>query len=136
MSLFPRISAYISSHRHLQEWAKFTKSRTARHKLAKFLKEHGDLLPEHYKVSNPLEATPPPQGRSREASGNRLSNGSSAGARERDQTVWLAVEGDDGPGLLAELAQIIDKHGHDVKARACPAVQSFPLAGNAAGAVN
>ena len=33
----------------------------------------------------------------------------------RGETVWLDVEGDDGPSLLAELAQIIDKHGHAVK---------------------
>ncbi len=96
----------------MQEWAKFTKSRTARHKLAKFLKEHYDLLPEHYKS---ISAGDLSAGKAREADDRAVGGPKLTAPKDRGQTVWLAVEGDDGPGLLAEMAQIIDKHGHDVK---------------------
>ena len=36
---------------------------------------------------------------------------------QAEPTVWLVIEGVEGPGLLAEMAQIIAKHGHDVKVR-------------------
>lgn len=102
----------------LQEWARFTKSRTARHKLAKFLREHGHLLPEHYRALS-FADNPSPSGRGKEGIDDRLSNGKAGTSKDKGQTVWLSVEGDVGPGLLAELAQIIDKHGHDVKVGPC-----------------
>ena len=98
-------------HRHLcnpeQEWAKFAKSKTARHKLAKFLKEHAHLLPDHLKM--------PPAGLS-----DRAVDGRAAPAGG-ECTMWLDVEGIEGPGLLAELARIIAKHGHNVQVGALPA---------------
>lgn len=103
--------------RVLQEWSKFTKSRTARHKLAKFLKEHHDLLPEHYRALPTADLS---AGRGRESEERLVVSSKLSPSKDRGQTVWLAVEGDDGPGLLAEMAQIIDKHGHDVKVYTCP----------------
>lgn len=105
--------------RSLQEWAKFTKSKTARHKLAKFLKEHHDLLPEHYKA---LPAGDLSSGKAREFDERPVAGSKLSPSKDRGQTVWLAVEGEDGPGLLAEMAQIIDKHGHDVKVEIVPYV--------------
>lgn len=99
-----------------QEWARFTKSRTARHKLAKFLKEHGHLLPDHYRppVSAEVLAGDLSNGQTRASDDCSTSSGSS-NTKESNETVWLDVEGDDGPGSLAKLAQIIDRHGHNVK---------------------
>ena len=37
--------------------------------------------------------------------------------------MWLDVEGIEGPGLLAELARIIAKHGHNVQVGSLPADQ-------------
>lgn len=86
----------------LQEWSKFVKSKTARHKLAKFLRDNVRLLPEHLRI--PAAKFPEEEA------------GVTAAAAP-ESTFWLDVEGDEAPGVLAELARIIAKHGHDVKVR-------------------
>lgn len=98
-----RIAEQTFSGDASQEWAKFAKSKTARHKLAKFLKDNARLLPDHLKAESPLGLMDGP--------------GSESDAEEQlaPRIAWLDVEGEEGPSLLAELAQIIAKHGHDVK---------------------
>ncbi|BDA49388.1 probable GTP diphosphokinase RSH1, chloroplastic [Coccomyxa sp. Obi] len=100
-----------SIERH-QEWIAYAQTKTARHKLAKFLKDHADLL----------DSGTPPDMTSREASSglqqaSEASTSSWAAAKEEaeSQVLNLTIECTDRPGLLAEIAQIIADFGHNIK---------------------
>ncbi|EIE19013.1 hypothetical protein COCSUDRAFT_31311 [Coccomyxa subellipsoidea C-169] len=99
-----------SIERH-QEWIAYAQTRTARHKLAKFLKDHADLV----------DSSPPPDVAFREASGTMQQEATSSsrqaatGREGGAQVLNLTIECSDRPGLLAEIAQIIADYGHNIK---------------------
>ncbi|CAL5224551.1 g7251 [Coccomyxa viridis] len=87
-----------------QEWSAYAQTKTARHKLTKFLKDHGHLL-------EPDSA----QSDSSSASEAASLNGASSATFNDTQTLNLTIECLDRPGLLAEIAQTIASYGHNIK---------------------
>ena len=98
-----------------QAWLKYAQTKTARHKLAKFLREHAHLLPVPPPLRAPPAQPPPAVERSRGASGPQ----EAAGEAELPggQVTWLVVQCSDRPGLLADIALAIADHSHNIKAR-------------------
>ncbi len=94
----------------MQDWAQFAMTRTARHKLLKYLKDN----PEQPREPPPPQApsAAPPADLSTVAGAGSSMTSSSTGDVE---ATWLVVECNDRPGLLCEVAQIIASHGHDIK---------------------
>lgn len=100
------------SVRFVQEWAQFAMTRTARHKLLKFLKDN----PEKPREPSPAQAVPavaapdlaPAAG---EAAGSSMTSRSVGDV----EATWLVVECNDRPGLLCEVTQVIASHSHDIK---------------------
>ena len=101
------------------------KSKTARHKLAKYLKDNAHLLPSHLKSGSAEE------GAGEAAAEDGQKSALEAETEAAKNTFRLDVVGDDGPGLLVQLASIISKHGHDVKVGPstvlCSAWALYPL---------
>ena len=98
-----------------QTWVKYAQTKTARHKLAKFLREHTHLLPKP--APAPETAAPPPAGRG--ARGEGRGGAAGAGPVADGQMTWLVVQCSDRPGLLADIALAIAEHGHNITARSC-----------------
>ncbi len=96
-----------------QTWVKYAQTKTARHKLAKFLREHTHLLPKP--APAPETAAPPPAGRG--ARGEGRGGAAGAGPVADGQMTWLVVQCSDRPGLLADIALAIAEHGHNITAR-------------------
>lgn len=98
-----------------QAWLKYAQTKTARHKLAKFLREHAHLLP--VPPASPAPPAQPPRAPERSSSGK--GPGEAAGEAELPggQVTWLVVQCSDRPGLLADIALAIADHGHNIKAR-------------------
>ena len=94
----------------MQEWAKFIKSRTARHKLAKYLKDNWELLPEQLRKADQISGS---TSRTESLEGGQPNPAALAGLTEK--IVWLDLNGADRPSLLADVAQIMGKHGHHVR---------------------
>ncbi|KAI7836974.1 hypothetical protein COHA_009157 [Chlorella ohadii] len=90
--------------RRHQQWLDAAQTRTARHKIAKFLRQHAALA-----VSKNM--SPP-------ASSSSLPQGAGAAAADSDarQLTWLVIHCGDRPGLLAEVANVIARHGHNITA--------------------
>ena len=94
----------------MQEWAKFIKSRTARHKLAKYLKDNWELLPEQLRKADQITGS---TSRTESSEGGQPNSSAIAGLTEK--VVRLDLNGADRPSLLADVAQIMGKHGHHVR---------------------
>ncbi|PRW20358.1 GTP diphosphokinase chloroplastic isoform X1 isoform A [Chlorella sorokiniana] len=90
--------------RRHQQWLDAAQTRTARHKIAKFLRQHAALA-----VSKGM--TPP-------SSTSSLPQGVDATAADSDarQLTWLVIHCGDRPGLLAEVANVIARHDHNITA--------------------
>ncbi|PSC74447.1 Guanosine-3, 5 -bis(diphosphate) 3 -pyrophosphohydrolase [Micractinium conductrix] len=88
-----------------QQWLDAAQTRTARHKIAKFLRQHAALA-----VSKGLL---PPGDSSLAAQPGASAPGADADSR---QVTWLIIECDDRPGLLAEVANCIARHDHNISA--------------------
>ncbi|KAK9817748.1 hypothetical protein WJX72_001567 [[Myrmecia] bisecta] len=91
-----------------KEWLTFAATKSARHKLAKFLKDHAHLL------TDPTSSAPASAGGSAADSAARELDS----LRQLDgwEDSWLVVECGDRAGLLADISQIIARHGHNIKA--------------------
>ncbi|KAL4419009.1 hypothetical protein ABPG77_003655 [Micractinium sp. CCAP 211/92] len=89
-----------------QQWLDAAQTRTARHKIAKFLRQHAALA-----VSQGLH----PPGDSSFASSLAAGSGANSDADAR-QVTWLIIQCDDRPGLLAEVANCIARHDHNITA--------------------
>jgi (p)ppGpp synthase/HD superfamily hydrolase len=87
-----------------QEWTAYARTKTARHKLAKFLKDHAELLCE--------------DGAAADAPSQQQQQLGSA-SEEAPQVLNLTIQCADRPGLLAEIAQIIADYGHNIKVPCC-----------------
>uniref|UniRef100_A0A1D2ADF7 Putative GTP diphosphokinase RSH1, chloroplastic n=1 Tax=Auxenochlorella protothecoides TaxID=3075 RepID=A0A1D2ADF7_AUXPR len=85
--------------RRHQAWLSTAQTKTARHKIARFLREHA--------MPTVFQGLTPPY--SLDAS--QTSPGDGAGPRP----VWLRVQCADRPGLLAEVAGVIAKHDYNVQ---------------------
>ncbi|KAK9835971.1 hypothetical protein WJX81_002744 [Elliptochloris bilobata] len=106
---YPGPPTSLTVQRH-QAWVKYAQTKTARHKLVKFLREHADLLP--------APATAPVQApRAAERSSAAQGVGAAPGEPElpAGQVTWLVVQCCDRPGLLADIALAISDHGHNIK---------------------
>ena len=96
-----------------QTWLKYAHTKTARHKLAKFLREHAHLLP----VPTPSPAPPaqPPRAPERSSSGEGAAEAAGEAELPGGQVTWLVVQCSDRPGLLADIALAIADHSHNIK---------------------
>jgi hypothetical protein len=94
----PVNAAHIRRH---QRWLGAARTKTARHKLAKFLREHAALA-----AAQGLGAPPD------SALGRAAAGGAPGGA---PQAVWLLVRCDDRQGLLADISNVIARHAHNIR---------------------
>ncbi|KAL4853513.1 putative GTP diphosphokinase RSH1 [Chlorella vulgaris] len=96
--------------RRHQQWLDAAQTRTARHKIAKFLRQHAALA-----VS---KAMPPPSDSAEDAQQQQAAAAAAAAAANLDarQVTWLVIQCDDRPGLLAEVANVIARHQHNISA--------------------
>ena len=125
----------------MQEWAKFVKSRTARHKLAKFLKDNWSLLRQSNGRSVVADSNATDLATSNTQNSNDEMSNSSSPSRESqigtstnpeqnrqqykvpatessvNQPMQLTLEGPDRPSLLVEIAQVIGQQEHSIKVR-------------------
>jgi (p)ppGpp synthase/HD superfamily hydrolase len=91
-----------------QKWLANAKTKTARYKLAKFLREHAALAASVGLLAPGDSA----MGEAQRGGGP----GSAAGAGEgTNQAVWLLARCDDRQGLLADIANVITRHGHNIR---------------------
>jgi sulfur carrier protein ThiS len=91
-----------------QKWLASAKTKTARYKLAKFLREHAALAASVGLLAPGDSA----MGEAQRGGGP----GSAAGAGQgTDQAVWLLARCDDRQGLLADIANVITRHGHNIR---------------------
>ena len=100
----------------VQEWAQFAMTRTARHKLLKFLKDN----PEKPREPSPTQAAPAaasPDLVPVAGEGNAAGSSMTSSSVGNVEATWLVVECNDRPGLLCEVTQVIASHGHDIKVR-------------------
>jgi hypothetical protein len=93
-----------------------SQTRTARHKIAKFLRQHAALA-----VSKGMA---PPGGSAMLSSGGDAGSGtcgSTAAGTPADadarQVTWMVIQCEDRPGLLAEVANVIARHQHNITVR-------------------
>lgn len=87
-------------------------TRTARHKIAKFLRQHAALA-----VSKGM---PPPGGSAMLAPTADATSGTLGGAlgdADARQVTWMVIQCEDRPGLLAEVANVIARHQHNITVR-------------------
>ncbi|KAI3424289.1 hypothetical protein D9Q98_009844 [Chlorella vulgaris] len=96
--------------RRHQQWLDAAQTRTARHKIAKFLRQHAALA-----VSKGMS---PPSGSAEDAQQQQAPAAAAAAAANLDarQVTWLVIQCDDRPGLLAEVANVIARHQHNISA--------------------
>ena len=91
-----------------QRWLACAKTKTARIKLAKFLREHAALAASVGLLAPGDSAL----GAAQRGGGPGSAAGASTGA---DQVVWLIISCDDRQGLLAEIANVISRHNHNIR---------------------
>ncbi|GAB4816390.1 hypothetical protein N2152v2_003436 [Parachlorella kessleri] len=85
-----------------QEWYGVARTKTARHKIARFLRENSALA-----ASKGINIATPGE-----------SGGAASAAQQQaqvSQTMWLVVQCDDRQGILAEVAQIIAENQFNIK---------------------
>lgn len=99
----PTNATVIKRH---QQWLAAAKTKTARYKLAKFLREHAALA-----ASVGLLAP----GDSALGEAQRGGGPGSAAGEASNQVVWLLARCDDRQGLLADIANVISRHGHNIR---------------------
>ncbi len=98
----------------LQSWLKLAQTKTARHKLSKFLARHAHLIPADKQETVAAGVLLGEREKAGASSGNGRVQ-TAAKADDSVQSAWLMVEGVEGASLLAEVAHIITKHGHAIK---------------------
>lgn len=96
-----------------QTWLKYAQTKTARHKLAKFLREHAHLLP--VPPASPAPPAQPPRAPERSSSGKGPAEAAGEAELPGGQVTWLVVQCSDRPGLLADIALAIADHSHNIK---------------------
>ena len=96
-----------------QTWLKYAHTKTARHKLAKFLREHAHLLP--VPPVSPAPPAQPPRAPERSSSGEGAGEAAGEAELPGGQVTWLVVQCSDRPGLLADIALAIADHSHNIK---------------------
>jgi (p)ppGpp synthase/HD superfamily hydrolase len=128
-----------------QEWIAYAQTKTARHKLAKFLKDHADLLAQPADAERGSESLTPADSTAASTGANLRSCTDQVLSSTKfwimsyvtllvipsiglsfvmshsavhEQVLNLTIECHDRPGLLAEIAQIISDHGHNIKVSA------------------
>jgi GTP pyrophosphokinase len=82
-----------------QRWLAAARTKTARHKLAKFLREHAALA-----AASGLSTLP-----------RRGDVSQMQGDAPGTEIVWLLARCDDRQGLLADIANVIARHGHNIR---------------------
>jgi (p)ppGpp synthase/HD superfamily hydrolase len=87
--------------RHAQ-WLECAKTKSARHKIAKFLKEHAAMA-----ASKGLDLVPPP-------TGGEMCTSTIVAGEVDCQVTWLVINCNDRAGLLADVANVIAKHSHNI----------------------
>lgn len=91
-----------------QKWLASAKTKTARIKLAKFLREHAALAASVGLLAPGDSA----MGEAQRGGGPGSAAGAGVGT---DQAVWLLARCDDRQGLLADIANVITRHGHNIR---------------------
>ncbi|KAL4515430.1 hypothetical protein Ndes2437B_g06870 [Nannochloris sp. 'desiccata'] len=91
-----------------QKWLASAKTKTARIKLAKFLREHAALAASVGLLAPGDSA----MGEAQRGGGPGSAAGAGVGA---DQAVWLLARCDDRQGLLADIANVITRHSHNIR---------------------
>ena len=87
--------------RHAQ-WLECARTKSARHKIAKFLKEHAAMA-----ASKGLALVPPP-------SGGAMCTSTIVAGEVDCQVTWLVISCNDRAGLLADVSNVIAKHNHNI----------------------
>ena len=101
----PTNATVIKRH---QQWLAAAKTKTARYKLAKFLREHAALAASVGLLA-PGDSL---LGEAQRGGGP----GSAAGVGvASNQAVWLLARCDDRQGLLADIANVISRHNHNIR---------------------
>jgi len=91
-----------------QKWLASAKTKSARIKLAKFLREHAALAASVGLLAPGDSA----MGEAQRGGGPGSAAGAGVGT---DQAVWLLARCDDRQGLLAAISNVITRHGHNIR---------------------
>lgn len=96
-----------------QGWFGAARTKTARHKIAKFLREHAALAAAAGLLAPGDSALGNAQRRYLEKAG--LGGGGGVYDPETPQVIWLLARCEDRQGLLADIANVISRHGHNIR---------------------
>lgn len=96
-----------------QGWFGAARTKTARHKIAKFLREHAALAASAGLLAPGDSALGNVQRRYLGKAG--LGQGGGVYDPETPQVIWLLARCEDRQGLLADIANVISRHGHNIR---------------------